>query len=166
MGYLRLYSREEVHDTSCQPKFSNFHFWRELSDRDKQIISDSREVPLFNVINGLEHTERKSLYSYLQPTDIPHYIRTQLPWIHRAKELVAHELHIPVTNVSDDSHLAPNLDLYGTPIKYRLYYAARFPNKVGVSDDAPDDSLHLISEFFTDCRHALIMAGLDYSCES
>ena len=162
MGVFALASGLEVHDDFHNAEFSKYHFWGELSDQQRRTLSDPREEPLFRVICGLSRKDKVRISCCLVPFDLHHYCVTQEPWIFKAKEYVANELHIPLEQVSESDQLIPNLTKYGTPINFRLYYAARFPNKIGIKDNASEGDLQLVKDFYSDCRHALTASGLDF----
>lgn len=154
------------HGRSCNLGSYNFHSWKEIPEKDKHEISDPREVPLFNVINGWRTEDKEVLDRCLIPRDLGHYTRTEIPWLFRAKELVAQELKVPIAEVSEQDQLIPNLDRYGTPLKYKLYYAARFPDKMEIRENLSQAHIALVADFFSDCFQALRMEGLDYLCHS
>jgi hypothetical protein len=160
MRYLALASDLERHEEMSRPTFPEFHFWKELSKKDRDVISDPREVTLFNVINGLNRKQMEELDSCLMPLNSDHYRSIEIPWMLRAKRFIAERNHISLEEVSDADQFLPEWEFNGTPLRYRLYYVARYPNLTGVKDTAPDELLYLVGDFFRDCRHALYLTGL------
>ena len=126
-------SRQTADSTRNNAHYSSDQFllrrnWHhELTAEERALITDSGEHPLFEVIDGMSRLEQESIGVIFGSSDGGHYLRLQLGWYKKEKELLEQRRGKKLDN---DDDFSKDLVDHGTPLRFKLWYMAMFPEKV------------------------------------
>ena len=100
----------------------------ELTFEERNLISDSNEHPLFEIIDGMSKQEQKSICDLVGYTSLGHYNKIQCAWYKKEQELLEYNKGKKAT----EDELMNDIFVRGTPLRFKLWYIMMFPDKVQI----------------------------------
>jgi hypothetical protein len=128
----------------------------DLTPEERNLIKDSSECPLFEIIKGMNSEEQERIGEIFGYKSLKHYMSAQREWYAKEREL----LEWNRGKKPSEDELLEDITVKGTPIRFKLWYIAMFPEKVVIKGELEDptfgntgnDELNLAEEFLADAN--------------
>lgn len=140
----------------------NCHWWHELTQDERNLISDSFDCPIISIIDGMPREVQERVYYVIAPNPnlSREYNNLQGQWVRKEKELLEQRLG----NLSNDSPLVTDMFERGMPFRYRLFWAAKRwlegeYDAFGINTRATAEQVELLKNYFQDIKVACHIEG-------
>lgn len=99
----------------------------QLTDEEIAVLDDKSDIPLLEMIKGMECEELQQFDVYL-PKFLDHYLFVQEKWLEKERYLISRRPgHPPEV---DELELIADLEKHQNALRYKVWYVFKFPGMV------------------------------------